>query len=224
MDILIFVGACLAIVTTIITVGIVGIIAERRRREAMTQLANELGMDYDTDADIHDHAALAWAPLFQRGRRHRSRNVLKQPDSSDSPLIFDYQYTTGSGKHARRHTQTVFLHRPQGLNYPLLEARPEGFTDAIISTLGWKDIDYSEDPEFSKRYWVKADDEIDARSILDPDTRRLLLNNPRWSVQIKGDTFIFFIKDKTLKPTDIPEYLRETEDILVAMTALPQSD
>ncbi|QDU70885.1 hypothetical protein [Mucisphaera calidilacus] len=198
------------------------IISTRRRRAAMTRLAVELGMSYDIETYDHRTAMHCFAPIFQSGEKRRSLNVLRN-DGPNTLLIFDYQYKPTAPRARVLKRQTVFVHQLPGLRYPKIEARPENLDDFIDNLFGKKDIDFTEDPGFSKRYWVKAENEIDARAVLDPRTRRLLLKTPYWTVQILFGSFVFFISGKRIKPADIPEYLRETQDILDAMTALPQT-
>ena len=144
-------------VAAIIVVAIVmGIIRARERREAMARLAAELGLTYSA-ADPWDlPTRYAHFELFSAGHSRRASNVLAGAIDGREVLLFDYQYTTGSGKH-----KTTHYYQGAILGLPILAARlhvrRENLLDRVASWVGHDDINF-ESTEFSERYHVKCDD------------------------------------------------------------------
>ena len=142
-------------VATLIAVGIIyGIIKARQRREAMARLAAELGLQYYPDDPWDLPGRYAQFEVFNTGHARRASNVMAGPIDGHDVLIFDYRYTTGSGKN-----QTTHHHQIAILELPILAARlrmrRENVFDKIASWVGHDDLDF-ESAEFSRLYHVKC--------------------------------------------------------------------
>ncbi|MHC4202081.1 MAG: hypothetical protein ACYSU0_18985, partial [Planctomycetota bacterium] len=82
---------------------------EKRRREAMARLASKLGYRFS----VHDGWGIPGRynhiDLFRRGHSRRARNVIHGERDGSAVKIFDYRYTTGSGKNKSTHSRNVML-------------------------------------------------------------------------------------------------------------------
>jgi|SRR5690606_28528744 len=93
-----------ALAPLLIVAGLVGAILyftrryERRRTARLEQLADELSLGFSAAGDVALKAALADLPLMQRGRSRKMTNLIYGRSGSVSLGLFDFQYTTGSGK------------------------------------------------------------------------------------------------------------------------------
>ncbi len=141
----------------LIIVGIVwGIIRNRKRREEMNRLAAELGFRYYPDDPWGLPTRYAGMDVFQQGHSRKASNILAGEMQGRSVLLFDYQYTTGSGKDETTTYYLVGLFEMPILA-PRLWLRRESIFDAVASWFGHDDIGF-ESTEFSRRYHVKCEE------------------------------------------------------------------
>lgn len=136
-----------------------------KRREAMGDLAIELGWSIDPWPDESHDEQYAHFEIFTRGHSRSAYNTLSghiQIKSHEWPArMGDYTYkiTSGSGKNRRTTTYRfsyMILETPFMLA-PALLIRPEGFFDKVAGAFGFDDIDF-ESEEFSRKFHVKSRD------------------------------------------------------------------
>ena len=159
-------------VALIATLGYLAWLAEKKRREEMVALAQELGLRFDPGID-HDHDdEYAQFEIFRRGHSRVARNTLHgsiqlfDQDCSLDAGDFRYKVTSGSGKNRRTTTHRfsyLIVHPPW--DTPPLLIRPEGIFDKVAGAFGFDDIDF-ESVEFSKRFYVKSTDKRFAYDVL----------------------------------------------------------
>ncbi|MEN9237733.1 MAG: hypothetical protein Q6K80_05925, partial [Thermostichus sp. DG_1_6_bins_120] len=71
---------------------------EKKRRQALEQLASHLGMQFTANGIQLPSLAEAGFELLQRGSARRFYNCLSKRLINGTEIsVFDYQYTTGSG-------------------------------------------------------------------------------------------------------------------------------
>jgi hypothetical protein len=138
---------------------------QQKRREAMGDLAIELGWNIDPWPDeLHDEQ-YAHFEIFRRGHSRSAYNTLTgdvQIKNQHWPAKmgdFIYKVTSGSGKNRRTKTYRfsyLILETPFMLA-PALLIRPEGVFDRIAGVFGFDDIDF-ESEEFSRKFHVKSRD------------------------------------------------------------------
>lgn len=132
----------------------------RKRLETATRLAATHG--FELDAGQKPPPALGF-DLFDVGRARKVSFQFWRPGRDDS--VFDYQYTTGSGKNRTTRSFTCAL-VALPFDAPHTEIGPEGFWSSIGQKLGIRDIEV-ESPTFNDRYRVQSDDERFAVTMLD---------------------------------------------------------
>lgn len=135
---------------------------ERRRREAALAHARSLG--YEMDLATKEPPPLGF-DLLDQGHAKQVTYHTWRPGSADS--VFQYQYTTGSGKDQQTHRRTAALIEVP-FRAPHLRIGPEGFWSTLGRAIGIRDIEI-ESPAFNDRYRVRCDDERFAITLLDPD-------------------------------------------------------
>ena len=77
--------------------------AAKKRREGFIQAAEEMGLQSHPDGDSEMMARFAGFKLFSKGRARKMKNVVLGDSGEVKIAIFDYQFTTGSGKQTRTH-------------------------------------------------------------------------------------------------------------------------
>lgn len=156
-------------------------LAEKKRKEELTTLASDLGLDFAPGND-HDHDdEYAQFEIFRRGHSRVASNTLRgkltffEQDCSVITGDFRYKVTSGSGKNRSTRTYRfsyLIVHMPW--QTPPLLIRPEGVFDKIKGVLGFEDIDF-ESAEFSRKFYVKSQDKRFAYDVLHPRMMEFLL-------------------------------------------------
>lgn len=172
----------------IVVVAIYGAVQNKRRREELFEWANLHGLRFDSAE--YSNLDNDW-PAFgclQSGDNRYAYNI-SAGDWQGRPLMaFDYHFETHStDSKGHRHTSS---HRFSGAIVesavplkPLL-IRPEGFFDKIGEFFGHEDIDF-ESAEFSRKFFVKAEDRKWAYDILHARAIEFLLGRPQYCIQFE---------------------------------------
>lgn len=171
---------------------VVGIIAlgrylERKRTEAVHGWAQQNGYTLDPDWTGF-HATLQEYKLFNQGHSRKLRNLIRASRGDDQLAVCDYQYTTGSGKHQHTHIQTICVVQSRKAPLPHFFARRQvALFDFLGKMFGGQDINFDEDPEFSKAYVLQtATGEEDVRRLFNEQTRSVFTRLAPKGVQVEG--------------------------------------
>lgn len=194
-------------------------LAAAKRRKELLEFAQRIGFDFSPmPGDVHDDYSL-FDP-FDRGHSRRSRNLLSGRRGRCNWQLFDYRYTTGSGKNKQTHHYGIAVARVS-LAFPVMRMRPEGLFDKLASVVGFDDIDFESDA-FSRRYHVKCDDRKHAYDVIHPQMIEYLLTRKSYDWQFSGPWILVyeqgeFSPDEMLDVMEtvegfverVPEYVRE---------------
>lgn len=191
---------------------------EGKRRRAIADKAIEMGMQVAEEVpDLTE--TLPPFKVFRRGRGRRAQNVLTGSRSGMSVILADYQYTTGSGKNSSTHRQTVCVLQANDARLPHCFLRHEvPILDAIGEKLGGQDIDFPEDPGFSKAFVLQGEDPAATRRLFEAGVRTHFTRfaKTRLELETRGSTLVLH-RGVRVKPEELRDLLQqamETLDIL----------
>jgi hypothetical protein len=197
-----------------------GIIAAKKRREALQALARELGLSFSEGDPLKEQSygqsqgflasllSSGQSGIPERfgqfgalsvGDSRKASNVLWGELQGRQITAFDYQYSTGSGKNRSTHHLSAAV-ITLDCSFPELLIRPENFFDKVAAVVGFDDIDF-ESHEFSKRFYVKGRDRKLAYDIITAPMMEYLLSVPGWSIELAGIDVIIWT-GRTWKPED----------------------
>ena len=166
-------------------VAVVGYLASLKRREAMAALAARLGLRFSPDKDKALARRYQFLDKLRVGSDRYAYNVLSGGYRGHDVILFDYHYTTGSGKDSHDYYISFFiLHLPAA--FPELVIGPEGFFSKIAQAIGYDDIDF-ESHEFSRRFCVRSRDKKFAYDVCNARMIEYLLANPDLTIEIEGN-------------------------------------
>lgn len=189
------------------------------RREAMEAFANELGLAFHGDGSDQVLAQLGEFQLFNSGRRKQMKNAIVGETDIARISIFDFQYTTGSGKHQHTHYQTVVGMESNELQIPSFSMRPEHFFDWFGSMVGLQDIDFDKHPEYSKMFVLKGEDEAAIREFFDMEILDFFAAKKGIAFECSAGKFIYFRAGKAAKVESLRELLEEGYAVYKAFVA-----
>lgn len=183
---------------------------EKKRREALQRVAGQLGFVYKGDADLAVLGAAHGLRLFSLGSRQTISNLMERQDSDSRSAVFDYRYTTGSGK--RRHSTrvTVFLLEKPGMLLPRFYLRPENIFHKLGAAMGYQDFDFTGNPIFSKQYLLQGDNELAVRGLFQPSIVSFFEQNPGWQVEGAGTSLILCRELQCIPVEKMPDFIQQT--------------
>jgi hypothetical protein len=199
----ILVGIC--VVIAVGALAYLGWRLEKKRTEALQQLATKLGMSFSSERDRDLAARFKALRGLNDGDNRYAWDVLSGPYRSQSLLIFDFHYETQStdsdGKSRTEHhyRHVVLLQFPRA--FPNLHVSPEGMFSKIAQALGYDDIDF-ESAEFSRRYCVRSPDKKFAYDFCNARMIDFLLGQSSLSLEVR-DEWLAFIYNGRMSPDEL---------------------
>ena len=191
----------------------------KKRRAAVAAVAERLGLTFEREANGF-YAEHAYFKMLGRGRSQKSFNQIGGEMGGLRVQIPTFRYVTGSGKNQSTRTMTIVCLKDPNLSAPQAFLRREvRFLDALGKVFGGKDINFDEDPEFSKSFVLQGQIEEETRAFFDEKVRRAFLAHKArtFTFEVNGDT-LMMSAEKVVKPEEIETLLGEARAILEVMT------
>jgi hypothetical protein len=198
------------IIALVVLAIIAAVVAEKRRRDALRQLAGELGLEFQEKLAGPPAIDLNPLHLFNVGHTRRTRNALSGRYCNAELTLFDYQYSTGHGRNRHTWRQTVAAFYLPETRLPLFALRPEHVFHKIGSALGYQDIDFDRFPTFSSSYLLRGGDEPAVRELFNDNVLMFFENRTGLCVEGGDDWLIVYRTRRRVKPQQLSSFLDET--------------
>ena len=206
IEIYIYLGAALIFVLILV----LSIRAGKKRQAALAAVATQSGWQFAPD-DVPPEALKAGRfPLFDVGRSKNASNVMRGSSSPVTFVMFDYRYTTGSGRNSNTRSQTVLFVQSPRLTPPPFVLSPENILHKIGGMFGYHDIDFDASPEFSSRYLLRAKEhESVVRDLFSPSVRMWFDQHDRLSIEGGPDGVLVYRSGQKVKPEEIRTFVEK---------------
>lgn len=188
---------------------------ERARTKAFLAAGAALGLRPGAEDFDGLPSGLRALSLFQEGRARTAENVLWPPDRDY--LVFDYRYTVGSGKNQATYRQTVGAFLCRGRSLPAFKAAPADLLDWFAVRFGGQDIDFPQDPAFSKAYRLRGDDEAAVRDFFSVGGTQYLAARPGWTVEAQGDWLVAYRARRRVSPKRLRDFVWDLQGLYGAL-------
>lgn len=188
---------------------VISIVLERKRTEAIKQLAATMGFDYREHPQTYLPNTIWQFDLFNKGRNRRLKHLIQGTQEEAIVSVSDYQYTTGTQKNRTTHNQTVVFIESDRLNLPNFLLVPENIFHKVGNVFGYKDIDFDSHPEFSSQYLLKGTDEESIRSLFHDGILNIYQRHPGTSTEGLDTLLIYYRKGQRFKPDQWQNLLNE---------------
>ena len=214
--------ATVVVMLAVIVAG-AGYLYERRKAVDYKQVMSRLGFAEWRQEALNSNAhELAH---FQEGHSHEVRGAFRKTVDGANVTLFTHQYKCRrlsrwlDGYYRdEKIKQTVLLCQAPGLELPWLFLKPESIGDKLDHTVfGIQDIDFAEDPDFSRRYVLQGNDIARIQQTLTPSIRAHLAQHPGMSVEAYGDMLLYYHDRKLIKPSGLAQFV---DDGVSLMTML----
>ncbi len=194
-----------------------GYVAEKARREKLAVAAEELGLTYMQDGDPELLSVASSFNVCNTGRSRKMYNLIRGETDEVAIAIFDFKYTTGSGKNSHTYNQTIVMLQSHRLSNPSFTMRPEGLFDRIGGMLGFQDIDFESHSKFSDSFVLKSPDEDAARQFFNSAMLDFFETKLGVSVEANPGTMVFFRPGVRSKPPELKSLFAEAYEVFGAM-------
>ena len=192
---------------------IYGIWRERKRRQQLRQVADDLGLEYVAKGEHPLYSVVHDFRLFSHGRS-RKRSKLIAGETDDLTIgVFDYAYTTSSGENSTTHRQSVVALHSDAIVIPCFNLRPQNMLDRLGAAMGLQDIDFENHPNFSQMFVLQGEDEAAIRTFFDGDWLDFLENYRGFSIEGRNGSLIFYKARYRIRPNEIKNYLGKAYEI-----------
>ncbi len=190
-----------------VVIGIYSWQKEKERTRVLQAAAAQLGWSFAADAPLNMIPGLERFALFNSGQGRRITNFMYGEASGIKTAVFDYAYTTGSGKNRQTHYQSVVYLEPGNLKIPYFSLRPEGFLTKILTAFGYQDIDFGQRPEFSRQYILRGQDEPAIRRTFTDGLLSFYESYPGTSTDGGGNQLFIYRGGYRFQPQEIQSYV-----------------
>ncbi|MBZ0256837.1 hypothetical protein K8I31_12295 [bacterium] len=186
-------------IIVIIAILILAYIASQRRKKELRAWAESKGLGFNPSSNSSVDDNLPFRCL-QRGHSRRGYNFISGRYGNYDIYVFDYRYTTGSGKNQQTHTLTV-VGVDAAMPLQPLFIRRESFFDKMSEFVGFDDIDF-EWKEFSDAFYVKSSNKKWAYDVINQKTMEYLMLAPKLEVEM-ADVMMVAWNDRVFTTSEI---------------------
>ncbi len=184
-----------------------------RRLRQWEQAAVRLGLTVSEGPPLHER--FATLDYFQQGRARRTRVLLEGEGWGGKVFLGDHVYITRSGQHSSHHRHTVCVVCSSRLTLPHFSLRREvAFFDRLAELFGSVDIDFEEDPEFSRAFRLLGDDEAAVRRLFSAAVRHFFLHTVGTRVVVEGRGDLLLVhRGQLLRPAEASALLQQAQEL-----------
>ncbi len=192
-----------------------GLYAGKKRRDAMTLLAEKLGLSFSSERNYRLAERYGFLDKLAQGSNRYAYNILDGDYHGHPVTVFDYHYETHStdskGRRQTHHHHFSFFICSLGKHLPELTIAKEGILSKIAQSLGYDDIDF-ESHEFSRKFVVRSKDKKFAYDFCNARMMEYLLGNPDLNIEVESDALAIGYAS-CLRVDDIEPCLRQLIEV-----------
>jgi hypothetical protein len=194
---------------------------QRLRTEAFAKVASEMGFEFFPTGQDGFWGDLSNFHLFQQGHSKQFRNLMRGTASGLEVGIFDYQFTTGHGKHSVRWRQTAIGFRSPDLDLPDFGMRPESFWHRLGQWFGYSDINFDSHAQFSKQYVLRGSSELHVRELFREPLLDYFTDHAGMNVEGHGDRLLVYWQARQMGPDQVRELMEAGFETLAQFRGQP---
>ena len=184
---------------------------KKKRCAELKELFLKLGFQFQEDSNYPSNTPIALLDLMHRGRNQKISNVARLKVGQNETVCCDFSYRTGSGKHSKTHFLSLLCIHGQ-FDLPEFTLCPEDMFSKIAQAVGYKDIDFDFDKDFSKMFVVRGKNPDQIKSILSPLVMQSLKRRPQARIEANKGAIAYY---RNQVPTlEIQNWIEEGRRIL----------
>jgi hypothetical protein len=177
----------LGFVAFLFIIAIIQSIIDEKRRKAIKDYCFKHGLRYSEVAGEIPSVAYHFSLLAEKGHTNKWQTEMAGERGDFSFTIFEHYYVTGYGKNRHTYIDTICVVSKPGVNMPQFFIRDEHMIiDSLGKLFGGQDINFTEDPTFSKEFVLQGMIEHDIRKFFNRKVRAAFVNKRTVGYQYEG--------------------------------------
>jgi hypothetical protein len=193
---------------------VVRTVHEQQRREQLQAVADGMGFAFSAEAEPGLWERMSGFSLCSKGFKKTVHNVMERRIHDIDVTLFDYRYSTSSGRHHQTHFRTVVLFETGRLRLPRFTLGPQHFFHRIASALGSQDINFEAHPLFSESYRLQGPDEDRVRRLFDEEALLYYTRHSDLHTEGDGRCLIVYRGSRRVDPPQMEALLQQGLDVL----------
>ncbi len=179
----------------------------KERMLAMQAVAQQMGWGFIPEAAMNAIPYLDSFQLFTRGHSKKILNMIYGQINEARVAFFDYTYTVGYGRNRQTYYQSIVYFESPRLSLPSFTLSPEGLFTKMATALGYQDIDFVQNPVFSKKYLLRGPDEQAIRQTFNDQILAYYEANQGLHTDGGGNQIFFYRHGKRVAPEEVRSYI-----------------
>lgn len=185
----------------------------KKQEEGVAKAGQTMGLAFAPQDESLGKAEFTRLRYFANpGKKQLFTNVLKGRIAGQEAVVFDYQSYNPGGDSQSRSRRTLVCFRLSRGALPEFVLDPRGPTSRWFTPADL--VDFSDQPEFSKKYQACAPDGASVRRLLTGEPASLLLQQKGWHVEGGGEWLLISTSgsgyQRALKPGQYLSFLETT--------------
>ena len=174
-----------------------------KRQNNLEQVANDFGLRFDP----LKHRTSTFLENFIYFKTKKVEHVFNQLSAKDSPChLFDVTFSEGEFI-AKEVIRSTMLHIKTSSNVPVFTLDREGLLERLYALTGYKDIDIKNHADFSKRFYLRGENESKIRSLFNDELVLFFESNAYYHIESSKDGLLVFSKERMASIKEIKALL-----------------
>lgn len=189
---------------------------DEENTEELRKIARNMGFVYTDKIDTEFLEPLRRFELFSKRRREEVRHLITGRKRYTYNKIFEYTYTQRTRDKDSSYDYSVICIIEPSANFPKFILKTETFLHRIGAVIGFQDIDFDEDPEFSKKFVLQGRDVQAIKNLFDPLLRKKLYDLKHFTIEADKDTMLIYQFYQEIRYDRLPEFHSTSLEIFEA--------
>jgi len=174
-----------------------------KRQNNLEQVANDFGLRFDP----LKHRTSTFLENFIYFKTKKIEHVFNQLSAKESPChLFDVTFSEGEFI-AKEVIRSTMLHIKTSSNVAVFTLDREGLLERLYALTGYKDIDIKNHADFSKRFYLRGENENAIRSLFNDELVLFFESNAYYHIESSKDGLLVFSKERMASIKEIKALL-----------------
>ncbi len=166
--------------------------SEKKLTQKYEKISAQLGLGYAQEVQLPQE--VVQNPLINKGFMPRASHCLKGRYGTTDILVFNYHFEEVSGNEGDEYLRTPIVFSLSKVELPDFYLRPRPIAERIFKKRG---LQFLDDPDFFKRYFLSGDDEQAVRELFTTRIRKLFKEmNRHWAVSASKGYMVMYADGK----------------------------
>lgn len=179
------------------------------RQELIKTIAKELDYNYT----VRKKTETAYLENFIYFRTKNINHTYNEISKKEGVFkVIDVEFYEGEFI-AKEVVRSTMLYTEVNKTIPTFSIHREGLLELIYHYAGFKDIKIEKEPEFSKKFYIKGENDFAIQQLITPELAAFLLENPNFHIESNGTALLIFTKERLAGVNEIKKMKQFTNEL-----------